>query len=72
MPTDRVLDIILLLKNYSAKSWRRVSKKQGGQLEIYELNYPCTHLSIAVAQYKGHTLTIPLKDLVYIIKKALQ
>lgn len=49
-----------------------LSKKQGGELEIYELNYPCTHLSIAVAQYKGHTLTIPLKDLVYIIKKALQ
>ena len=49
-----------------------LSKKQGEQLEVYELNYPCTHLSIAAAQYKDHTLSEPLKELVHIIKKVLQ
>ena len=28
-----------------------LSQKQGGQLEVYELDYPCTCRSISVAQY---------------------
>ncbi|MCI9362312.1 MAG: LysR family transcriptional regulator [Hungatella sp.] len=48
-----------------------LSEKQGGKLEVYELNYPCTHPSISVAQYKDHTPIIPQNDIVNIIKKAL-
>lgn len=49
-----------------------VSKKQGGHLEVYQLNYPCTHRIISVAQYKDHCPIIPLEDIIRIIKKALQ
>lgn len=49
-----------------------LSQKQGGQLEVYELDYPCTCRSISVAQYKDHLPIIPLENMVHIIKKALQ
>lgn len=49
-----------------------LSEKQGGQLEVYELNYPCTHRSISVAQYKDHSPILSLEDMAGIIKKSLQ
>ena len=49
-----------------------LSQKQGGQLEVYELDYPCTCRSISVALYKDHLPIIPLENMVHIIKKALQ